>query len=43
MDSELRCYTTPGGVFRGIRRFDKELIDLLRRGGTCSDEYILPT
>jgi len=44
LDNELRRYRAQPFLeerFEGIRRFDKDLIDLLRRGGTFSEEEIL--
>ncbi|MEM3815243.1 MAG: hypothetical protein QW341_00165 [Candidatus Bathyarchaeia archaeon] len=44
LDNELRRYRAVPFLeehFEGVRRFDKELIDLLRGGGVYSDEEIL--
>lgn len=44
LDNELRRYRTAPFLeehFEGIRRFDKELIDLLKMGGVYSDDEIL--
>lgn len=44
LDRELKRYRARPFLeegFEGIRRFDKELIDLLRRGGSYSDEELL--
>lgn len=44
LDDELKRHRAEPFIeegFRGVRRFDKELIDLLRKGGSYSDEEIL--
>lgn len=44
LDNELKRYRAKPFIeeeFEGIRRFDKELIELLRKGGSYSDEEIL--
>lgn len=44
LDNELRRYRAAPFLeehFEGVRRFDKELIDLLRSGGVYSDDEIL--
>jgi len=44
LDRELRRYRTQLFLeehFEGVRAFDKELIDLLRQGGTYSEDEIL--
>jgi len=44
LDKELKRYRAKPFLeedFEGVRRFDKELINVLRRGGTYSDEDIL--
>jgi predicted nuclease with TOPRIM domain len=43
LDSELKRYRAKPFAeesFEGVRRFDKELINLLKKGGTYSDEEI---
>ena len=44
LDNELKRYRTQPFLqagFKGVRTFDKELIDILRGGGTYSDDDIL--
>lgn len=44
LDNELRRYRAKPFIeeaFEGVRRFDRELIDLLRKGGSYRDEEIL--
>jgi hypothetical protein len=44
LDSELKRYRARPFLeesFEGVRRFDKELIDLLRKGGSYKDSEIL--
>jgi len=44
LDNELKRYRVKPFLeeeFKGVRRFDKELIDLLREGGTYSGDEIL--
>ncbi|MEM2182792.1 MAG: hypothetical protein QXQ62_01485, partial [Candidatus Bathyarchaeia archaeon] len=44
LDNELRRYRAASFLeehFEGVRRFDKELIELLRGGGVYNDEEIL--
>jgi cell division protein FtsB len=44
LDNELRRYRAQPFLeerFEGVRKFDRDLIDLLRRGGTLSEEDIL--
>jgi len=44
LDNELRRYRAQPFLeeaFEGLRRFDKDLIDLLRRGGSYTQEQIL--
>jgi len=44
LDNELKRYRTKPFLeedFEGVRRFDKELIDLLRKGGSYMGEEIL--
>jgi len=44
LDNELKRYRARPFIeegFEGVRRFDRELIDLLKKGGSYSDEEIL--
>ncbi len=44
LDRELKHYRAKPFLeeeFQGLRRFDKQLIDLLRKGGTLSEQEIL--
>jgi predicted nuclease with TOPRIM domain len=44
LDNELKRYRAEPFIeedFKGLRRFDKELIDLLRKGGSHSGEEII--
>lgn len=44
LDNELRCYRVKPFIeegFVGVRMFDKELIELIRRGGSYTQEEIL--
>jgi len=44
LDNELKRYRARPFLqeaFEGVRRFDRDLIELLRRGGSCTEDEIL--
>jgi len=44
LDNELRRYRAQPFLeesFEGVRKFDKDLVELLRKGGSCTQEEIL--